>query len=171
MPYIVTTQEQTHRAIPSGEAMYSTVSRQAFATLWSAADFYGPAREYEEEMAERASRAIVYDALRTMESSGGSIGPLPDGTMIDVVRCTFADLARAAGFDSNAYAGSTVQACLAILNAYNGRSHLTYQKLARRFGHLLGAHGYGYSEAMAVVEADVCPENSWANCDAHWPFD
>lgn len=95
MPYIVTTQRT------SDERGVELLSRRAVATL---------------EEAQDAAQQIVYDGppirvktewelicmvIADMPESGGSVGPLPDGTVIEVERVDWPRMATIAGYGGN----------------------------------------------------------------------
>jgi len=84
MPYIITT-ERTDVAAHGG-TFQNVLSRIAVATLDEARRI--TAREYREHV----HRFMGFDT-RWITESGGTIGPLPDGTVIEVRTAAWQDLA------------------------------------------------------------------------------
>jgi hypothetical protein len=106
MPYIVTTKRELEDD-GMGRAWFERVSRHAVATL--------------DEARETALRAVgerrdmYYCEMEdAVPESGGTVGPLPDGTVIEVEQARWIDLIHA----STATTDSSDQA---ILDAYNAR--------------------------------------------------
>jgi len=83
MPYIITT-ERTDVAAHGG-TFQNVLSRIAVATLDEARRI--TAREYREHV----HRFMGFDT-RWITESGGTVGPLPDGTVIEVRRVNWIDL-------------------------------------------------------------------------------
>lgn len=115
MPYIITTRRSAARLQPG----QSTCDLRAVATL-------DEARSYcrsELRRSERGHLSIGRLGLSVAQlpESGGSIGPLPDGTKIDVEATGYATLARAAGFAGlGQHEDADVRPTAAeILDAYN----------------------------------------------------
>jgi hypothetical protein len=79
MRYIVTTKRSRREGIPVSAVDYAVLSRREVATL--------------EEARREAGRACLgstsldlrnVEQARTLPDSGGTVGPLPDGTVIEV---------------------------------------------------------------------------------------
>lgn len=95
MPYIVTTKRRYHEGANRADGSpYLTVSRRAVATLEEARWFaqnpgwrYGVSDGY--TAAEGEDAAKVLRAARSLPESGGTVGPLPDGTVIEVEQSTW----------------------------------------------------------------------------------
>ena len=69
MPYIITTKQQRPVALVTGDSpAYDVISRRAVATL------------------EEIYSAGILGRGVVLPESGGTVGPLPDGTLIDVER-------------------------------------------------------------------------------------
>jgi hypothetical protein len=123
-PYIVTTKRRKMAVMfpPRMDVVY----RRAVATLEE--------REVTPKLREmlpheHPARLIAIAAeIARMPESGGTIGPLPDGTMIEVEQTNWLRLAEAAGIEE-AHAYSLAEAATAgaedaqreILDAYNAR--------------------------------------------------
>jgi hypothetical protein len=110
MPYIVTTKR------PAAGPTF--VSRRAVATLDGR---YCPQHGLTRDEHCRASlgsdgqgAVFCQEATRPLPESGGTVGPLPDGTVIEVEQARWIDLIHA----STATTDSSDQA---ILDAYNAR--------------------------------------------------
>jgi hypothetical protein len=109
MPYIVTTKRLARNVIDRNA--WQVVSRRAVDTL--------------EEARERAlsAGASTRDVLRNISESGGTVGPLPDGTVIEVEQVTWAALdlrssRRAADYEPRELAKQP------ILDAFNAKASL-----------------------------------------------
>jgi hypothetical protein len=94
MPYIVTTKQPDERTGSSGERSHvEFASRLAVATLEKARRIIIDA-----VTGTSRSAAVQYDALvnyaDTVPESGGTVGPLPDGTVIEVEQADWSLLAR-----------------------------------------------------------------------------
>lgn len=96
-PYIVTTTQECEHCAEQGNVESIILSRVAVATL---------------EKAKAESRKVVgvlggssgstlspLHLIDSLPESGGTIGPLPDGTVIEVKPTTWADLWVASGLD------------------------------------------------------------------------
>lgn len=111
-----------HRA--SGEGCISSDGRwlddtRAVATIAQARDYadqriFATARELEDPAVVRCR-----DTAFNLPETGGTIGPLPDGVVIEVSVTDWQDLAGRAGL---IYAPGTFTVA-EILDAFNGRSH------------------------------------------------
>jgi hypothetical protein len=123
MPYIVTTKRvSATRTTPPNDN--DLLSRRAVATLEGA-------RTSAEESVKAHAVGLIGQWRRQAESlpeSGGTIGPLPDGTVIEVERVTWHDIAREGGlsyadamsFAVDAERGSEAAQRI-LLDAYNAR--------------------------------------------------
>lgn len=127
MPYIITTRrllpQPTVELVPAGTLLGSAgdgrvlvVSRRAVATLEEAKRAaYKP---IDDQRADFKMGPRVYGRLRRIafdwSGSGGTVGPLPDGTVIEVEPIEWKGLARAAGLLVSDHLGTD-----AILDAYN----------------------------------------------------
>lgn len=113
MPYIVTTKRRYTDVEDGVERDRSEpLSRRAVATLEEARHAaYAPFRErfYPNEPYREASRAI-----EALGESGGTVGPLPDGTVIEVEQIRDYELAKAAGVALPSHLGT-------ILDAFNAQ--------------------------------------------------
>ena len=113
MPYIITTTaDDPHVGTPAMERV--TVTRIAVATLDEARRI--TAREYREHV----HRFMGFDT-RWITESGGTVGPLPDGTVIEVQSVSWnwiIGMADDAGIDTDAVYEDGGD--LAILAAFNG---------------------------------------------------
>lgn len=94
-PYIVTVKE-VHRGHSAQEPDLS-VHRRAVATLDEARErcfrAWGP---FDHPDGRDVNQRVPYlDSVRALPDSGGTIGPLPDGTVIEVERVTYDDLGGA----------------------------------------------------------------------------
>jgi len=129
MPYVITTSNPTLRAafdeaggrgIDLAERIDAAESRTAVATLDEARQTTLGAvigdRDYED------IRHVDVHAAHIMDESGGTIGPLPDGTVIEVRPTSWLDLAASCDTDvdaSDGYITDDEQAD--ILAAFNAR--------------------------------------------------
>jgi hypothetical protein len=117
-PYVVTVTRAcdhreggVHRSPAScqrcgGSGALGVASRRAFATLAGASGyaddrvaryFYG---EYEDRGKELPAEYFeLSTAARELPAEGGTVGPLPDGTVVEVAASEWAFLAGEAGFD------------------------------------------------------------------------
>lgn len=110
MPYVITT---TYSLRPLG-AM-SRLSRRAVATLEEARqrvfeiaeDVYGIGRDVGAQV----------DACRSLTEAGGTVGPLPDGTVIEVARVPFHELMLRANIEPPENGMLDAE----IIDAYNAR--------------------------------------------------
>jgi hypothetical protein len=121
MPYIVTTKRPEPKG--SDPVLWAYVSRRAVATLEEARRYaLTVADEHEGEMWSPAMLEAVYEF-----GGEGTVGPLPDGTVIEVVQTTWLDLARQAGLAEHVGSLATdaergfTYAPPRILDAYNAR--------------------------------------------------
>jgi hypothetical protein len=103
MPYIVTTKRQCQC---DGSTHIGSVSRVATVTLDEAAYLY-------RTNADRTA----WDAIRTMGDCGGKVGPLPDGTVIEVEQVAVGTLAIRAGLGDMSYSMRLSE----YIDAYNAR--------------------------------------------------
>jgi len=91
MPYIIT----TNRATP-GIVAHDIMPRRAVATLDEARNDlagYCPVPEHPgRPIGEKHPAATFADSVRNLPESGGTIGPLPDGTVIEVEQVPFHEL-------------------------------------------------------------------------------
>lgn len=97
MPYVITTTERVYLGYKYGETTKET-RRRAVATL-AAARFAAEVAMVDHQRdtgVKPDPRQHVY-AARTLPESGGKIGPLPDGTVIEVEPVTFKALAELTG--------------------------------------------------------------------------
>ena len=93
MPYIVTTLTPNHDDIVAGCSMVSTLeTRTAVATRDEARE----AVEGEVSIVGVHIDRAAMDAARNMPESGGTIGPLPDGTVIEVKQVELIEIAQQA---------------------------------------------------------------------------
>lgn len=126
-PYIVTT--KLSAAIPSSkpcERPYDALSRVAVATL---GDAQGRAHDVVFRVESEASdegpiKAFdqAYETLLRLPESGGTVGPLPDGTVIEVEPTTWADLATPSERGRTTYhQGSYQWDQQRILDAFNAK--------------------------------------------------
>lgn len=119
MPYIITTRTR----VPLGEGFAEGLSRQAVATLDEALE-----AAYDRMQVEGGAPAIrsretyeqLVDQWEAIDESGGTVGPLPDGTVIEVEQVSWNTLAVEAGFDSAD--PMYHDAILAAANGYRGQS-------------------------------------------------
>jgi len=101
MPYVITTATPL-RGEPVHESL-DRITRTAVATLEeareAAAEVAGTAYSDEWIMAHanRGTVAPLIDAAWDLPESGGTVGPLPDGTVIEVRRRSWPDLQADAG--------------------------------------------------------------------------
>jgi hypothetical protein len=65
-----------------------------------------------------------YSDLRTLDEAGGTVGPLPDGTVIEVAPATWRDLAAQASLDI-AWVASADTDEAEIIDAYNAEQEAT----------------------------------------------
>lgn len=122
-PYIITTKDgpAPDQRDPGYDVWLERQSRRAVATL---------------EEARHDAENIVIDALgvrdtmeasddrfdaRELPESGGTVGPLPDGTVIEVAPIILLDLAQAAGFHVCSRAGIDGYSDQQIIDAYNAK--------------------------------------------------
>ena len=114
MPYVITTrQPETHEPGFDGQLgnyVSGSVSRRAVATLEEA-------RDVAQSLFTTHAKADA-PAWRLIEDDGGTIGPLPDGTVIEVEAVGWQDLAERTLTAVNAVAEHHDE----ILYAYNARS-------------------------------------------------
>jgi hypothetical protein len=107
MPYIVTTKRQQ----PTGhfERTIDPVSRRAVATLETVLQ-YG---------SDQGWRRATVRAVASLPESGGTVGPLPDGTVIEVVPMDEEEMRSYASISgvNDAYERPMTE----ILDAYNAR--------------------------------------------------
>lgn len=84
MPYIITTQKPTHYGpIPTTDG--GVKSRRAVATLDEARTSVAKWMHYDgPPIYDRDEWVRLDDAARSLPKAGGTIGPLPDGTVIEV---------------------------------------------------------------------------------------
>jgi hypothetical protein len=99
VPYIVTTKREPQDD-GMGRSWFEHVSRRAVATL--------------EKLPGMTESQMV-----ALKEHGGTVGPLPDGTMIEVEQTTWADLALALGWLS--FDGGSTEGQQRLLDAYNAR--------------------------------------------------
>jgi hypothetical protein len=94
MPYVLTTKQSDERTGPSGEpSRVEFVSRRAVATLEDAQDaVVQELHDLLDEPTHDQERAA-----NTLPASGGTVGPLPDGTIIEVERMLWSSLADEVG--------------------------------------------------------------------------
>jgi hypothetical protein len=96
MPYIVTTERELPSAEDSSTLTYR--ERRAVATLEKArlvvreAVFTGSA----------LTAPAIWNSIAVLPESGGTVGPLPDGTVIEVEAVSWADLRERAGLGRDA---------------------------------------------------------------------
>jgi hypothetical protein len=100
VPFIVTT-KRPEPTYPKGEEravnVLHPVSRRAVATLEDAQAYVsGLVSGMTTSADNHGARKTAADQLWSMPESGGSVGPLPDGTVIEVECTTWASLDRAA---------------------------------------------------------------------------
>jgi hypothetical protein len=103
VPYVVTTKRPQERfgepgcvGVPN-QTFMDVVSRRAVATLEEACGPYAlPPDGHDESMAERTDRATTYDYVRLWDTRSQP-RTLLDGTVIEVERVTWPDLAHRAG--------------------------------------------------------------------------
>jgi hypothetical protein len=114
MPYIVTTKRPVD-AVDCGhpEAPRNgwPVSRRAVATL----------EESIRAVADAQTMAVGFTTGVTLPESGGTVGPLPDGTVIEVERVGWFDVAERVRGKRLVPAGRAAQA--ELLDAFNAREH------------------------------------------------
>jgi hypothetical protein len=122
VPYIVTTKREPQDD-GMGRSWFEHVSRRAVATLEAARTLAS-----DEIIVALGNEAEGYRSLAyALPEAGGTVGPLPDGTVIEVEQVTWLDLARQAGVGE--HVGSLVTdvergftyAGPRILDAYNAR--------------------------------------------------
>ena len=90
MPYIITTTaDDPHVGTPAMERV--TVTRIAVATLDEARDVVTGIVEEREPFSHKVQETAGSN-LSAMRESGGTVGPLPDGTVIEVRRVNWIDL-------------------------------------------------------------------------------
>jgi hypothetical protein len=106
MPYIITTTAPSARSIDGQRDVGYLVTRRAVATLeetraavWT-------------QVFDSGSRRIDGSEVDALPESGGTIGPLPNGTVIEVRRVRLLDLAVNVP-------GDTLGSEAAIIDAYN----------------------------------------------------
>lgn len=116
MPFTVTTKRPTRVDADDLASAYEdrVVSRRAVATL------------------EDARRHVSYASClpsgrhttngHEITESGGSVGPLPDGTSIEVKPITWAEIRSALGHSPKAHEPRTPLYAAALLNAYTTRA-------------------------------------------------
>lgn len=92
MPYIITT---TTRRGPEGATKFD-VTRRAVATLDEAREEAWDAYSQPDDVARETLDALAEQVFAITEQ-GGTIGPLPDGTRIEVETATWDELADDAG--------------------------------------------------------------------------
>ena len=91
MPYIITTTaDDPHVGTPAMERV--TVTRTAVATLDEARDVVTGIVEEREPFSHKVQETAGSN-LSAMRESGGTVGPLPDGTVIEVRAVAWQDLA------------------------------------------------------------------------------
>lgn len=95
MPYIITTKPRP-RLKWHGSCVPGVESRRAVATLEEAQDAV-PEMMHGRHNLDVAAIASTAHALISLPDSGGTIGPLPDGTEIEVSPATWHDLIDAIG--------------------------------------------------------------------------
>jgi hypothetical protein len=114
MPYIITTANRRG----SDEQPWFTTSRRAVATLGeveraieSALDAYYESRDDYSAADHREYRRLL-ESTWTWDDPGGTVGPLPDGTMIEVERVSWPELGERAGlgYAHRARGGQTIDA-------------------------------------------------------------
>ncbi len=96
MPYIITTTTPEHHETLTvqgrnaeaqvGATIFETVTRHAVATLDEAQE--AAANELYDHAINpgRTSQQAFYDGVADLPEAGGTVGPLPDGTVIEVER-------------------------------------------------------------------------------------
>jgi hypothetical protein len=118
MPFIVTTNRGCDDAECSPRCRNRKLSRRAVATLEEARAVVATITE-----AARPDRADILNAIVALRESGGTVGPLPDGTVIEVEAVTGGALALRAGFAIDAY-GHCEASYAEVIAAYNARGGL-----------------------------------------------
>jgi hypothetical protein len=123
MPFIVTTKRPTDRGFSLSEEPVHEVSRRAVATLEE-----NPHSNVKDEVARIMLRAGVVQqgqfwarAILGLTESGGTVNPLPDGTMIQVERVTWKRLGEASGFVMLSHPEPTGLAKREIIAAFNAK--------------------------------------------------
>ena len=120
MPYIITTTaDDPHVGTPAMERV--TVTRTAVATLDEARDVVTGIVEEREPFSHKVQETAGSN-LSAMRESGGTIGPLPDGTVIEVRPASWHELIAANG----GLCGHPITACddeslAEVIAAFNAR--------------------------------------------------
>jgi hypothetical protein len=114
MPFIITTAMRANRYGANGlveanvphETTRIAVATldEARATVWA-------------QVFDSRSQTIDGSEVDSLPESGGSVGPLPDGTVIEVRPVAAAELARLAGCTPHAFDPDRVEPLLAAFNA------------------------------------------------------
>ena len=93
MPYIITTTGPRHVPFDDGDYIDGTeTTRIAVATLEEARDVVTGIVEEREPFSHKVQETAGSN-LSAMRESGGTVGPLPDGTVIEVRAVAWQDLA------------------------------------------------------------------------------
>ena len=121
MPYVITTTaDDPHVGVPMGERV--TVARRAVATLDDARDAVASyVGDYDAGSFNAHCRADdIESQVAAVAGSGGTIGPLPDGTVIEVQRVCWGWIIGCAedlGIDTDAVYAD--HGDIGIMDAYN----------------------------------------------------
>jgi hypothetical protein len=124
MPYIVTTRERHPSYVDSSAPFGRVLSRRAVATLDEAHDCAALVGLGAMANDPPDSRLLRQTIMLRITEQGGTIGPLPDGTVIEVERATWADLRRAVGREPSAMP-SNPKVRATTIDAYNAAQAVT----------------------------------------------
>jgi hypothetical protein len=117
MPYAITTKRPRREGIPVSAADFVIASRRAVATLEEARE------ECDKIVRLRAKDPDEFERLiwasMALPESGGTVGPLPDGAVIEVAPTAIGDIAEDAFSDRSI--DPNPMTWTEIIDAYNAR--------------------------------------------------